>query len=138
MACIVEWSKVERRNRNGWKTPRFEVTKTMEDWGFTDCWAELGRLGPASTCRFDTHIDYVFSNRAMLATWRSVAVLHHNSTASDHRPVIAAFVRKIYCVQEKETVDSVGYQAMEPVNSMESGKKKAGAGRGRRKQPNLT
>ena len=83
----------------------------MARLGFTDCWAELGRPGLVGTCRsvvilvlvlsylpfpprFSTHIDYVFANKTLLEGWECTEVLHVDSNASDHRPVLARFTKK--------------------------------------------
>ena len=42
-------------------------------------------------CRFNTHIDYVFVDKAALQLWDCIKVLHHHSDASDHKLVIANF-----------------------------------------------
>ena len=42
-------------------------------------------------CRFDTHIDYVFTNKEMERFWQCEGVRHVESEASDHKPVIAYF-----------------------------------------------
>ena len=48
-----EWERVgEVRARGGWERPLTEVTSCMASWGFTDCWAEVGRPGEVSTCRY--------------------------------------------------------------------------------------
>ena len=67
----------------------------MASLGFVDCWAEVGRPGSVGTCRFSTHIDYVYANDEMLNEWECVDVVHHvNNDASDHSPVIATFDTK--------------------------------------------
>ena len=63
----------------------------MRELGFTDAWASVGRPGVAGTCRFDTHIDYVFTNKEMERFWQCEGVRHAESEASDHKPVIAYF-----------------------------------------------
>jgi len=86
------WGDIARvRRENSWEPPRTAVAEEMARLGFTDCWASVGRPGPVSTCRFSTHIDYVFANRDLLAGWKCVEVLHVDSDASDHRPVLATF-----------------------------------------------
>ena len=46
------------------------------------------------SARFSTHIDYVYANEALLEGWACTEVLHVESRASDHRPVLARFTKK--------------------------------------------
>ena len=48
----------------------------------------------ASSYRFSTHIDYVYANQPLLEGWECTEVLHVESNASDHRPVLARFTKK--------------------------------------------
>jgi len=83
------WARVtEVRARGAWERPQTEVTSAVRAMGFEDCWATMGRPGPVSTCRFDTHIDYVYLSNPAQETWQCKEVLHHPSNASDHKPVI--------------------------------------------------
>merc|ERR1712012_416157 len=83
------WARVtEVRARGAWERPQTEVTSAVRAMGFEDCWATMGRPGPVSTCRFDTHIDYVYLSNPAQETWQCKGVLHHPSNASDHKPVI--------------------------------------------------
>jgi len=83
------WARVaEVRARGSWEKPQTDVTNCVRTMGFLDCWAALGRPGPVSTCRFDTHIDYVYLSSAAQEIWKCEEVLHHPSKASDHKPVV--------------------------------------------------
>ena len=44
---------------------------------------------PVGTCRFDTRIDYVYLGEEMEKQWRCTALVHVDSDASDHKPVVA-------------------------------------------------
>jgi len=72
----------------------------MAGMGFVDCWEKVGKPEPVSTCRFSTHIDYVFVNKEVLQIWDCTEVIHHPSNASDHKPVFATF--KISKIRQSE------------------------------------
>jgi len=87
-----EWAEIARvRKNNSWESPKTQVTSRMRELGFEDSWAKIGRPKPYSTCRFQTHIDYVFTNKPFQDLYKLTSVLHHSSQASDHSPVIAEF-----------------------------------------------
>ena len=79
------------RRENNWESPKTAIAERMRALDFTDAWAAVGRPGVAGTCRFNTHIDYVFTNKEMDRHWECEAVRHVESRASDHKPVIAFF-----------------------------------------------
>eukprot|EP00092_Neocalanus_flemingeri_P005253 GFUD01005647.1.p1 GENE.GFUD01005647.1~~GFUD01005647.1.p1 ORF type:complete len:242 (-),score=53.41 GFUD01005647.1:20-745(-) len=86
------WEEITQvRRQNRWELPRTEVTTQMTRLGFKDCWSEVGKPEPTSTCRFSTHIDYVFANEEARTAWECVEVLHVDSDASDHKPVFVTF-----------------------------------------------
>ena len=41
----------------------------MRALDFADAWTAVGRPGVAGTCRFNTHIDYVFTNKEVDRDW---------------------------------------------------------------------
>lgn len=87
-----QWeSVVEVRKRNSWESPKTQVTSHMKTLGFDDAWTLAGRPGKIATCRFDTHIDYVFLNKEFQEAYQLETVLHHPNKASDHSMVLATF-----------------------------------------------
>jgi len=90
-----EWKEVARvRSQNSWEQPKTQVTKRMTELGFSDSWALCGRPEPISTCRFGTHIDYIYTNPAFRDMYSLDSILHHPSQASDHQLVMATFQKK--------------------------------------------
>ena len=80
------------RQRNLWEPPQTDLTsKVKNDFDFQDAWALAGRPGTSKTCRFDTHIDYIFCNATWLSKYSVDKVEHVEDTASDHNMVIATF-----------------------------------------------
>lgn len=80
------------RQRSLWELPQTDVTsKVKEEFDFQDAWTLAGRPGTSKTCRFDTHIDYIFCNSALLSKYAIDRVEHVEDTASDHNMVIATF-----------------------------------------------
>jgi len=66
----VAWKEItEVRRNNHWELPKTQVTSFIGGLGFVDCWGEVGKPEPVSTCRFLTHIDYVFVNKEVLKSW---------------------------------------------------------------------
>lgn len=45
------------------------------------------------TCRFDTHIDYVYANNKLLSKYNLEEVVHIDDDASDHNMVKATFTK---------------------------------------------
>ena len=83
------------REKNKWELPQTEVTnKIKEEFHFKDVWTLGGRPGTVKTCRFDTHIDYIFANEVMLSNYKIECVKHVEDGASDHNMVIATFIKK--------------------------------------------
>ena len=95
-----EWTKIARiRALNCWEKPRVELTDlVVKKHGFQDTWKQFGghssNLGSMKTCRFDTHIDYVYANNQMLSKYEVENVIHVDDPASDHNLVKATFVKK--------------------------------------------
>ena len=90
--CTVRKDITKVRQRNNWELPQTDVTsKVKEEFGFQDAWTIAGCPGTVKTCRFDTHIDYIFCNQALLSTYSIESVQHVEDTASDHNMVIATF-----------------------------------------------
>ena len=82
----------EVRQRNLWESPQTDLTsKVKNDFDFQDAWTLAGRPGTSKTCRFDTHIDYIFCNATWLSKYSVDKVEHVEDTASDHNMVIATF-----------------------------------------------
>ena len=80
------------RQRNLWELPQTDLTsKVKDDFNFQDAWTLAGRPGTSKTCRFDTHIDYIFCNATWLSKYSVDKVEHVEDTASDHNMVIATF-----------------------------------------------
>ena len=50
-----------------------------------------GRPKPRTTSRFDTRVDYVFTNKTFEEGWRLNSCLHFPDGASDHSFVMAEF-----------------------------------------------
>ena len=99
-----EWTQIANiRANNAWEAPVSEITDVMVrrptkkaplGLQMHDAWASVHpskRIGPRSTCRFDTRIDYIFTTprlaQALVGVECAVAIPH----ASDHNLVIAAF-----------------------------------------------
>merc|ERR1712080_474777 len=58
------WEEIGAVRRRGkWEQPRTEFSNYLHKKGLTDSWASVGRPSPVSTCRFSTHIDYIFKPR---------------------------------------------------------------------------
>ena len=90
-----EWSVVEEvRRRNSWEAPCTDVTRRMREEGFSDCWETVGRPGPTSTCRYNTHIDYIFTDERLDQVMTCTQVDHLQNQASDHAMVVATFAIK--------------------------------------------
>ena len=77
------------RRKTKWESPKTDVTDRMKELKFQDCWTMMGKPDPVGTCRFDTHIDYVYLGEEMEKNWRCTKLVHIDSDASDHKPVIA-------------------------------------------------
>eukprot|EP00088_Acartia_fossae_P012240 TRINITY_DN16303_c0_g1_i2.p1 TRINITY_DN16303_c0_g1~~TRINITY_DN16303_c0_g1_i2.p1 ORF type:complete len:272 (-),score=48.52 TRINITY_DN16303_c0_g1_i2:47-793(-) len=106
--CFDDYSEDELkeitsvRKKNRWEMPRNDVTSTMTGkYGFQCSWSLAGKPAPFSTCRFDTHIDYIYTNSEFRKIFKVKSVIHHASKASDHAPVIAEF-EPVSDLQEKE------------------------------------
>jgi len=83
------WVQIAQvRERNRWEAPHTQVTAQMKSLGFTDCWEVAGRETPVSTCRFDTRIDYLWADPALLSRWSVSRCRAIPSDASDHRMVL--------------------------------------------------
>jgi len=79
------------RRKNQWEPPKNDVSNAMKSDGFECSWALVNRPPPLATCRFDTHIDYIYINKEFRKIFQVTKVEHHGSKASDHSPVIADF-----------------------------------------------
>jgi len=89
------WSEIVRiRKQNSWEPPKTQVTSKMIEMGFEDSWKLADQPPPVSTCRFNTHIDYVFINKEAEKIFSLKSVLHHPSQASDHAPVLVTLEEK--------------------------------------------
>lgn len=66
----------------------------VKEFGFRDSWQQVGCPEPIKTCRFDTHIDYVYANDQILSKYKVEHVLHVDDPASDHNLVKATFGKK--------------------------------------------
>ena len=87
-----QWSEVAGvRAVNQWEAPTSELTDMLRTHGPLDCWSTLG-FRAASTCRFNTRIDYVFANRALLERSEVVSCeIVPTRGATDHELVVAEF-----------------------------------------------
>ena len=59
-----------------------------------DCWEtaeKITKIGPLKTCRFNTRIDYVFTNESWRRKWKLTKVECIDDNASDHNMVIGTF-----------------------------------------------
>lgn len=99
-----EWNRIYQvRSRNHWELPVSDLTLAVmsktnhKGLGLRDAYAfvpESNRLGPLSTCRFGTRIDYVYfrAERMGAAGWNIAACEHVDCRRiSDHNLVIATF-----------------------------------------------
>eukprot|EP00092_Neocalanus_flemingeri_P007977 GFUD01008607.1.p1 GENE.GFUD01008607.1~~GFUD01008607.1.p1 ORF type:complete len:245 (-),score=49.95 GFUD01008607.1:7-741(-) len=87
-----EWKVLTKvRENNSWEDPKTEVSNKMNGLGFEDCWASNGKPKPLSTCRYDTHIDYIYLNSSARSVLKCETFQHIASDASDHKPVVATF-----------------------------------------------
>ena len=66
----------------------------IKGFGFKDAWFQAGRPKPVKTCRFDTHIDYVYANNKLLSKYNLEEVVHIDDNASDHNMVKATFTKR--------------------------------------------
>ena len=91
-----EWTKMARiRALNSWEKPRVELTNMVKKHGFQDTWqAFSGDLGSMKTCRFDTHIDYIYANQKVLSKYLVSNVISVDDSASDHNMIITTFQSK--------------------------------------------
>jgi hypothetical protein len=85
------WDKMAAIRAEGqWEEPLTFVTDTMMKWGYQDVLAEFGT--PASTCRFDTRVDYIYRFPQLLGTSSdTVAFIADSQGSSDHNLVIFEF-----------------------------------------------
>ena len=107
----AEWDRIaDVRARNAWEPPQTHLTCQMttpagqkvavgranttdRGLGYVDArLAARAQLGPRTTCRFDTRIDYVYVDAAALASAEIVSCEHVVAIphVSDHNLVIAA------------------------------------------------
>lgn len=87
-----EWQKITAiRAKNHWELPKTGLTTQVKKYGFKDCWTIVGCPKPFKTCRFNTHIDYIYANEAMLDKAEVISVTHIEDSASDHNMVLAKF-----------------------------------------------
>ena len=110
-----KWQNITAvRKRNCWELPKTELTAKVDkfefkqifgefcnififqvkSFGFKDSWHLTGCPEPIKTCRFETHIDYVYANDKFLSKYKVQEVVHVDDTASDHNMVMATFVIK--------------------------------------------
>ncbi|XP_023320992.1 uncharacterized protein LOC111695785 isoform X2 [Eurytemora carolleeae] len=88
----TEWEEIANvRKKNSWESPKTQVTSRMAELGFKDSWKLMKKPLPVSTCRFNTHIDYLFINEPFRKLFELKSILHHASQASDHAPVVGVF-----------------------------------------------
>ena len=94
--CLLYRKQIsDVREKNNWELPQIDVTnKIKQEFNFKDVWTLAGRPGPIKTCRFDTHIDYIFANQTFLSKYSIENVNHVEDSASDHNMVIATFKQK--------------------------------------------
>ena len=69
----------------------FSVILQVKSFGFKDSWHLAGCPEPVKTCRFDTHIDYVYANDKLLSKYTVQDVIHVDDDASDHNMVKVTF-----------------------------------------------
>jgi len=87
-----EWEEiVQVRKKNGRTAPLNDVMEGMYSLGFSDNWTKAGKPAPRTTSRFNTRVDYVFSNKLFREDWNLKSFLHFPNTASDHSFVMAEF-----------------------------------------------
>ena len=92
---MEDWNEICKiRDLNSWEKPKIELTNMIGKLGYFDTWTLAGKPKPIKTCRFDTHIDYVFANAMFLANYKVASVLHLDDPASDHNMVITTFEEK--------------------------------------------
>ena len=66
----------------------------VKNFGFVDCWTLAGKPDPIKTCRFKTHIDYIYAATSLFQNFKLISVQHIDDNASDHNMVIATFNKK--------------------------------------------
>ena len=66
----------------------------VREFGFRDSWQQVGCPEPIKTCRFDTHIDYIYANPKVLSKYRVSNVMNVDDSASDHNMIITTFQSK--------------------------------------------
>ena len=90
---IKEWNEIARvRSLNCWEKPRVELTDLVKKQDFQDTW-QLCPDKPTlvKTCRFDTHIDYIYTNSKFSSKFRVSNVSNEDDSASDHNMIITTF-----------------------------------------------
>jgi len=91
-----EWEEIVRiRKQNGRKDPVNDVIEGIQALGLKDNWTKAGRPEPRTTSRFDTRVDYVFSNKSFEDNWTLTSFLHYPHNASDHSFVMAEFQQEM-------------------------------------------
>ncbi|MCA9720620.1 MAG: hypothetical protein KC468_38515, partial [Myxococcales bacterium] len=90
----ARWAEITaQRARNRWEPPRGDTVAALARAGYVDCWRRAGCEGPVATCRFETRVDYIWADPALLERWSLSRCrrLDRDRFASDHRPVAASF-----------------------------------------------
>lgn len=78
-----DWNTITQvRLDNKWESPQIDVVNKIETAGYTD----LLNDNVIPTSRFNTRVDYIFSNHTDLKYNASVIV--NNNNQSDHKPVM--------------------------------------------------
>ena len=100
MTCTEEendWKYINQRSES-WVSNEANIkilfSFQVKSFGFQDSWHLGGCPKPIKTCRFDTHIDYVYANEKLLSNYRVQEVLHVDDRASDHNLVKVIFALK--------------------------------------------
>ncbi len=87
-----EWNNIVITRRNNyWENPMTLVTSTMATL-YSDCWTISPSIfGDTGTCRFNTHIDYIYANDKFLAMWYPTSCNHIKTKCTDHCIVVVEF-----------------------------------------------
>ena len=83
------------KKQNGRELPVNELTTVMKERGYVDCWQmSASKVGPLSTCRYGTRIDYIWVSTSFIERFTPV----HTDTIdmigpgiTDHNMVVCSF-----------------------------------------------
>lgn len=85
-----QWDEISQtRINNDWELPTDKVIKKIESRGYIDLLNPNNQSDIIPTSRFNTRVDYIFTNNKSLEYESSV--INNNNNQSDHKPVMVKF-----------------------------------------------